>query len=200
MQAHFHVIGKMAVERWFRVPEALLWELLDQRTDDSKFVFAAYTDQIRQVHADNLGCLKKIKDEFTAENFGRWFYERIKEWSESLPSGSAYVHIFRKTALQFALDGEEHGEASRRVAEDAGVTEAVLLGHYAQPKLWRKSNRIFRRILDSLPSPLAERYGHIEDEQSKLERQIRAATDAQNWELVGALSARLSKKTRPETG
>lgn len=197
-QFHFYVDAKMGVERRFRVPEALFQELLAQRTD-SEFVFAAYTDQIRQVHADNHGCLKKIKDEFTAQNFGRWFYERVREWSASHPQGSAYVHIFRKTALQFALDGEED-EASKKVADDAGVTEGVLLGHYAQPKLWRKSNRTYRRILDSLPAEVAQRYGHAEDERSKLERQLRQAVDAQNWELVATLSARLGKERRPETG
>jgi hypothetical protein len=195
---HFHVIGKMAVERWFRVPESLFRELLALRTD-SEFVFAAYTDQIREVHAENHGCLTKIKDEIAPENFGRWFYERVKDWSGSHPQGSAYVHIFRKTALQFALDGEED-EASKKVAADAGVTEGVPLGHYAQPKLWRKSNRTFRRIVHSLPPEVAQRYGHVEDEAAKLERQIRAASDAQNWELVAALCIQLAKKKRLETG
>ena len=69
-------------------------EILAHRTD-SEFVFAAYTDQLREVHADNHGCLTKIKDEFTPENFGRWFYERVKEWSGAHPHGSAYVHVFR---------------------------------------------------------------------------------------------------------
>ena len=81
--------------------------------------------------------------------------------------------------MQFALDGEED-DATKKVADDAGVTEGVLLGHYAQPKLWRNSNRTYRRILDSLPAEVAQRYGHVEDEVAKLERQIRAASDAQN--------------------
>jgi hypothetical protein len=181
-------------------PEALFRELLVQRTDGSDFVFAAYTNQIWEVHAGNHGCLTRIKDEFTLENLGRWFYKRFKEWSGSHPQGSAYVHIFRKTALQLALDAEEKEEASKKVTEDAGATEGVLHGHYVQPKLWRKCNRTYRRLLDSAPSAGAERYGHVEDEVAKLERQIRAASEAQNQELVAALCVQLANKKRPETG
>lgn len=50
-EAHFHVVGKWGVERWFRVPETLFHDLLVQRRS-SPFVFAAYTDQIRIAHAD----------------------------------------------------------------------------------------------------------------------------------------------------
>ncbi len=119
------------------------------------------------------------------------------EWSESHPDGKAYVHVFRKTALQMALDGEEE-EASHKVAKDAGVTEGVLLGHYAIPKLWRKSNRTYNRILTSLLPEVAQRYGYVEDEWVRLDRQLRQAVEAQNWELVATLSVRLGKKERPE--
>src|SRR5262249_56027877 len=116
----FEIVGKWGVERWFRVPEALYRELQALRTD-SPFVFAAYTEQIRRFHAGNAGCLRKIRDDFRAENFGRWVYERVKEWAEQSGTGRAYLHVFRKTALQHARRGED---INRQVAEDACVREA----------------------------------------------------------------------------
>src|SRR5262245_25208631 len=98
---HFEVVGKWGVERWFRVPEPVYRELLALRTD-SPFVFAGYTEQLRRAHARNRGCLKKIREEFTARNFGRWAYERVKEWSQTSGKGKAFLHVFRKTALQHA--------------------------------------------------------------------------------------------------
>ncbi len=80
------------------------------------------------------------------------------------------------------------------------MTEAVLLGHYAKPKLWRRSNRTFRRILDSLPSDVAQRYGHVEDQKTRRERELREAVDAQNWDLVKTLSSLLGKRPHPDTG
>jgi hypothetical protein len=190
-EVHFHVVGKWGVERWFRIPDSVYRDLLALRTE-CPFVFASYSDQIRRVHADNHGCLKKIRDEFTPENFGRWIYERIKEWSEMHPQGHAYVHVFRKTALQLALDGED--DLDGWVADDAGVSKEVLLGHYAKPKLWRKSNRTFMRILASLPAEVAQRYGQVEDERSKLERRLQAAVGAGDWGLAAELSSQLVKK------
>jgi integrase len=169
-EVHFEVIGKWGVERWFRIPEPLYRELLAHRTD-SPFVFAAYSKQITTVHGENLGCLKKIRPEFDPSNFGRWLYERVKDWAVIQSRADAYLHIFRKTGLQFTHDGEEE-EVSKRVADDAGVSEAVLLGSYVKPKLWRKSNRTFGRLLASLPPTVASRYGYVEDERSRLDRQL----------------------------
>ncbi len=125
-EVHFEVVGKWGVERWSRILDSLYRDLLAQRTA-SPFVFAAYSDQIRRVHAGNPGCLRKLRPEFDPDNFGRWLYERMKEWSAKQPGGAACVHVFRKTELQFAQVGED-GEASQRVAADAGVSEGVLLG------------------------------------------------------------------------
>ena len=195
-QVHFEVVGKWGVERWFRIPEPLYRQMLACRTD-SPFVFAAYVDQITKVHAENAGCLTKIQPEFTAKNFGRWLYERVKDWAVTQQRGTAYLHIFRKTGLQFTHDGEEE-EVSRKVASDAGVSEAVLLGHYVKPKLWRKSNRTFRRLLASLPPAVASRYGHAEDERALLERQLGEATEAGNWPLVAQLAERLGQTDRQQ--
>jgi GNAT superfamily N-acetyltransferase len=192
-EVHFEVVGKWGVERWFRIPGPLFRELLVHRTD-SPFVFAAYTEQIRRLHADNPGCLKKVRDEFTPKNFGRWLYERIKDWAAT-HGGDAYLHVFRKTGLQFAHDGEEE-EASRKVAADAGVSEKVLLGHYVKPKLWRQSNRTFRRLLASLPPEVASRYGYVEDERTRLEREREMATEADNWALVAELAAVIGRMDR----
>ena len=196
-QVHFEIVGKWGVERWFRIPELLYEQLLMYKTD-SPFVFAAYVDQINEVHAGNPGCLKKIRHEFTATNYGRWLYERVKDWAATQPRDMSYLHIFRKTSLQFSHDGED--EVSKRVASDAGVSESVLLSHYVKPKLWRKSNRTFRRLLASLPPTVASRYGYAEDERALLERQLSEATEAGKWLLVAELAARLEQMGREQAG
>jgi hypothetical protein len=193
-EVHFEVVGKWGVERWFRIPEPLYQELLAYRTDN-EHVFAAYVEQITKVHAENTGCVKKIRPDFDPTNFGRWLHERLKDWAVTQPRGDAHLHLFRKTGLQFTHDGEEE-ETSKRVADDAGVSRPVLLGHYVKPKLWRGSNRTFRRLLASLPPAVASRYGYAEDERTRLERQLAAATTAENWPLVAELAARLGQMGR----
>ncbi len=135
---HFEVVGKWGVERWFRLPASLYRELESLRTA-SPFVFAAYTEQIRRVHADNRGCLKKVREDYTAENFGRWVYERVKEWAEKQAKGRAFLHVFRKTALQHARRGEDinrrdddqlrQGDGRRA----AGPQQPHLRPHRGQP-------------------------------------------------------------------
>ncbi len=95
--------------------------------------------------------------------------------------------------LQFAHDGGEEA-TSRWVADDAGVSERVLLGYNVKPKLCRKSNRTYRRLISSLPADVARCYGYVEDEQTRLERELSAASEAGNWSLVAELAARLGKK------
>jgi len=194
---HFEIVGKWGVERWFRVPEALYRELQALRTD-SPFVFAAYTEQIRRFHAGNAGCLRKIRDDFRAENFGRWVYERVKEWAEQSGTGRAYLHVFRKTALQHARRGED---INRQVAEDACVGEAVLMTNYVKEtdeELRARSNRTFARILASLPAEVARCYGHVEQELTPLEKQLESAIAARDWDRVAALSALLAQRDRPD--
>jgi integrase len=191
-EVHFEVVGKWGVERWFRLPPALYAELEARRTD-SAFVFGGYTAQIRAAHADNLGCQRKIRDEFAAANFGRWVYERVKEWA--LEAGRpAYLHVFRKTGLQFAHDGAAAG-VSGSVAADAGVSETVLLGHYVKPNLRDQSNRTYRRLLASLPPAVATRYGYAEDARTRLERELEAARAACEWGRVAELAKALGEAT-----
>jgi integrase len=196
---HFQVIGKWGVERWFRIPPPLYRELLTSRTD-SPYVFGAYNQQLRQLHANNPGCLRKITTDFRPANFGRWFYERLLEWSKSSAKGPAFVHIFRKTTLQHARRGED---INRQVASDARISESVLVTNYVKEmdeELRQKSNRTFQRILASLPTEVARRYGNAECTKTDLEHRLTAATDAKDWDLVAALSARLAQSRRSGVG
>jgi hypothetical protein len=67
-------------------------------------------------------------------------------------------------------------------------------------ELRQASNRTFRRILASLPSEVAFRYGYVEKAATKLEEQLQAAVDAKNWQLVAQLSARISRREQTSTG
>jgi integrase len=198
-EVHFEIVGKWGIERWFRLPEALYQEMLGFRTE-SPYVFAAYNDQIRRCHADNPGTLRKITDQFDPANFGRWFYERIKEWSQESTKGRAFVHVFRKTTLQHARRGED---INRQVAADARVGEAVLMTSYVKEsdeEMRQKSNRTFQRIMASLSAAVARRYGHVDADSADLTRRLRVATEARDWPLVAAIASRLGQGRRPGVG
>jgi hypothetical protein len=66
----------------------------------------------------------RVRPVFDPKNLGYWFYERIVDWSKSQIRGPAYIHIFRKTTLQYARVGEG---ANRLVAPDARVGENVMM-------------------------------------------------------------------------
>lgn len=198
-EVHWQIVGKWGVKRWFRVPESVYRELLALRTK-SPFVFAAYSEQIRDVHADNPGCMRKIRQEYIPANFGDWFYRRVKDWSTTHPKGRAFVHHFRKTALQHARRGED---INREVAADARVGETVMMTSYVEEtdeELRARSNRTYRRILASLHAEVAQRYGHVQDDRAELEKRLLAAIEAKDWPLATALSARLAHGRHPEAG
>jgi hypothetical protein len=200
VEAHFQVVGKWGVERWFRIPLPLYRELKAVEEEGNDFVFAAYTRQVSQVHADNPGCLKKIREDYIPRNFGRWFYERVKEWSEGQGKNRAFVHHFRKTGLQYARRGED---INRQVASDAKVGESVLMTSYVREtdeELRAKSNRTYARILASLTGEIASRYGHAEPRPSNLEQRLKEAMAAKNWSLVREVSGNLEQQARPEAG
>jgi len=177
------------------LPTAVYRDLIALRTE-SKFVFAAYSNQIRLCHANNPGCLRKIRSEYDPRNFGRWLYEQMQNWSATHPKGRAYLHHFRKTALQHALEGED---VNRQVATDARVGEGVMMASYttlSDRKLRAMSNRTYRRILLSLQPEVAKRYGYVEGE-SQLEEQVLAAVAVGDWKRVAELAARLASQSKP---
>jgi hypothetical protein len=196
---HFEVIGKHRRRKWFRIPPTVYHELLDLRTD-SPFVFAGYSEQLRQFHSRSPNWLRKVQNHFNPGHFGRWFYYRVKDWAAEHGKGDAYVYIFRKTTLQHARRGED---INRLVATDAGVSEGVLVKNYVQERdeeLWARSNRTYARIIASIPQEVARRYGHVEDGRTALEHQVQAAFEAGNWDLAGELTARLAKDQRSQAG
>jgi integrase len=109
---HFHIVGKRGVQRLFRVPDALCRELLAVRvdpTDANPFVFAAYNRQLRVYHERSRRPhnAHKVGEDFKPRCLGDWFYDRLAEWSATVPNGHAHPHVFRKTALQQAWGGRE---------------------------------------------------------------------------------------------
>ena len=196
-ERHFEVVGKWGIEKWFRVPEPVYQELLSFRTE-SPFVFGAYNDQLRRFHAQSRNWLQNIRPDFDPKDFGRWFYQRVKDWSRTSPKGSAFVHVLRKTPLQHARRGED---INRQVASDARVSESVLMTNYVKEtdeEMHQRSNRTFRRIVASLSPEVALRYGHVEDAHSAMENRLRAAIEAKDWSLAAEIAARLAEEERLE--
>jgi len=99
-------------------------------------------------------------------------YRKVKEWSETIPSGTAHLHVFRKTGLQHARRGKD---LNKLVAGDASLTETVMMSSYAEEsseELQHKSNRTFRRILASLPLEVSTRHGYEEKPTDRLVENI----------------------------
>jgi integrase len=185
---HFEIVGKWGVERWFRIPEVIYRELVNLRTS-SPFVFAAYTEQIRRLHAENAGCLKKIREEFTPANFGRWLYERVKDWAEEHGKHRVFLHVFRKTALQHARRGED---INRQVAADAQVGERVMMTSYVKEtdaELRAKSNRTYARLVASMSPEVARRYGYAPEVDLPSPKEVQAAVAAGDWKRVVTLAS-----------
>jgi integrase len=194
---HFQIVGKWGVERWFRIPQAVYDELVAMKTSNP-YVFAAYTVQLQEFHAKNPNALQLIKGSYSPKDFGRWFYQRVRDWSRDEFDEPAFVHMFRKTTLQYARRGED---INRQVASDASVTASVMMTNYVKEtdeELRQKSNRTFQRIVASLSADVAERYGYTPSKTSNLEQRLEVAIEAKNWDLAQALSARLARDKRPE--
>lgn len=194
---HFASIGKAGVTKWFRVPAKLYEELQSLKTD-SRFVFAAYNEQLRRFHRASRHPWRgnRITSEFSPENLGDWFYRRVKRWSASIDGGSAYVHVFRKTSLQYARHGED---LSRQVAADARLTESVMMTSYvleSDPEMRQKSNRTFRRIALSLPPDVAKRYGYEPSVLETLKDRHTAAVQAEDWELAARIAGEIAALRR----
>lgn len=195
---HFEVVGKQGVRKWFRVPDSLYQDLAAIRTD-SPFVFSAYPKQLLICHANKPTWLQHVDEEYAPERLGEWLYDRIKDWAQR-QGNPAYVHTFRKTAMQFARRGED---VNPQVAAALRVSPRVMLGHYVNEDdalLHRYSNDTFNRIAAALPVEVACRYGYKEAEHSSLQRQLHVAIASENWDLAKELAARLAGNGRSEAG
>jgi integrase len=198
-EVHFEIVGKWAVDKWFRIPKPLFDELSQMRTG-SGFVFAAYTEQLRVHHHESKRqwLAEKVASEFGPGNLGDWFYERVRDWSKTMPQGAAYLHMFRKTSLQYARAGED---ANQRVADDARLGERVMMTSYVQEtdeEMRQKSNRTFERITNSLRADVALRYGFVPPKVDPLVERLNAAAADQKWSLVASISAELERRKRDQ--
>jgi len=195
-EIHFDVTGKWSVRRWFRIPAQLYRELLANQSGNPvnrHFVFGGLLEQVSQFHlaGKRPWMADWVEQEFNQYNTGRWFYERVRGWSKSLPDGNAYTHIFRKTTLQYARQGED---INRQVAQDASVTTSVMMASYVterEEELRQKSNRFFARIAARLHPTVAARYGYLETPTDALKRRLRLAVDSGDWKTAAEIAARL---------
>jgi integrase len=202
-ESHFEIVGKWGVEKWARIPEALLDELQQIRTSDH-FVFAAYNQELRSFYLsrDQSRFAEKVGTVFSPTAFASWFQARIGEWATEMRVPAATPHIFRKTALQHARRGED---LNRQVAQDAKLNVSVMLGHYVEEQadqFRHSSNRTFQRILASLPVEVAVRYGHMPaNEEAELEKRLLVAAATKDWTAVAVLAGKLQTRqpvTAPE--
>lgn len=191
---HFDFVGKWGIRKWARIPAGLYRELLTLRTD-SPYVFAAYTEQLREHYRRGPypETAKIVGPEFDPELLYRWFHTKIRKWADATGRERASHHSFRKTALQTARRGDNRNE---QVAKDARVTENVMMRHYVNEEdeeLCAASNRTYRRLVAAVSPKVAERYGYVADEEGmSLEDRLAAAVAAKDWELAKKLLVELS--------
>jgi hypothetical protein len=141
-----------------------------------------------------------VRTDFDPHNLGEWFYRQVSSWSESLARGKAYVHVFRKTSLQYARRGDD---ANAQLARDARVGTGVMMSSYVQEtdeEMRHSSNRMFVRIQSSLRPDVARRYGIEQSPSSRLEMRLTEAAAAKNWRLVRKLSVKLARAQAGESG
>jgi integrase len=197
-ECHFEIVGKWGIDKWFRIPDGLHRELLALKTD-SPYVFGIYKEQLRRFHerGPRPWLATRVSDEFDPDQLGDWFYERIQDWSRDAPGGRAYLHVFRKTSLQYARMGED---LNRQVAADARLGVSVMLTSYVKEsdeEMRAKSNRTYRRIAASLPPEVARRYGHEEVDTDTLVQRLQEAVSRKDWDLVSRLTADLQRRGEP---
>lgn len=191
-ECHFQSTGKWGVTKWFRIPVGLLQDLEAIRTK-SEFVFGGYPDQLQDFYRQlgDTRTAKRVRNDFTPDNLGEWMHRRISEWSKTLTNGSAYLHVFRKTALQYALSA---GHVEQSVADDASVSAAVLMSSYARvtdQELRNKSNRTYQRIRSSLSMEVATRYGWEGKPADGIVERLDQARLRGEWDEVARLAEEL---------
>ncbi len=190
-EVHFDTVGKREKEWWFRIPKSLYDELLSIRTT-SPFVFARLGDQIRHFHStEGRKSAARMVKEFTVYNAGRWFYEQVKKWDSE-----AYVHMFRKTSLQYARAGQD---ATQALAKDARVSEGVMMTSYVTEgdlQFRAASNAMYQRLCLSMTPEVARAFGHEHSATAILEQRLRDAIGSRNWPLVGQIAKKLAGQDR----
>ncbi len=193
---HFQSTGKWGVMKWFRIPESLRDELEKLRTN-SEFVFGCFPQQLQNFHlqAGDNSAARRVRSDFVPHNIGDWMYHQIKNWSDTQKNGAAYLHVFRKTTLQYAFSGE-HFEKS--VAQDASVSPAVMMTSYARvadEEFRHRSNRTFQRIRNSLSAEVADRYGWKTKPTDHVLERLDQARQCSDWETVARLAQELGRLT-----
>lgn len=106
---------------------------------------------------------------------------------------SAYLHVFRKTALQHALSGEHIQET---VAAEARISPTVMRASYARPsddESRGMSNGTFDRIRRSLPVEVAVQYGCEDKPVDRLAEKLDSARMDGDWEAVARLASELTQ-------
>jgi len=104
--------------------------------------------------------------------------------------------MFRKTSLQYARAGQD---ATRSLARDARVTEAVMMTHYVKEEdlqLRAASNAMYQRLCLSMTPEVARAFGHEHSATAILEQRLRDAIGSRNWPLVGEVAKKLAKQDR----
>jgi integrase len=194
-ECHFETEGKWGVTKWFRIPDCLRKELEGLRTEKNEYVFGCYPDQLRDFLVARGGkkAASRVRQDFLPTNLGEWMYREVAAWSKNSPNGKAYLHVFRKTSLQFAVSSA-HVEQS--VADDASVSSSVMMASYANirdEELRHMSNRTFRRIRSSLSSEVAARYGWDQKPEDGIIEQLDQARLRRDWDAVTQLAAKLQQ-------
>jgi integrase len=188
---HFDTVGKWGKEWWFRIPKSVYEELLTFKTE-SPYVFAKLMDQIREFHAtEGRKSAAKMVGDFSVYNVGRWFYEQVKKWDSE-----AYVHMFRKTSLQYARAGQD---ATQSLAKDARMSEGVMMTHYVKEEdlqFHAASNAMYQRLSLSMTPEVARAFGHEHSATAILEQRLRGAIGSRNWPLVVEVAKKLAKQDR----
>ena len=188
---HFDTVGKRGKEWWFRIPKSLYEDLLKFKTE-SPYVFAKLVDQIRDFHvAEGRKSAAKMVKEFSVYNAGRWVYDQVKKFDSE-----ACVHMFRKTSLQYARAGQD---ATRSLARDARVTEAVMMTHYVKEEdlqLRAASNAMYQRLCLSMTPEVARAFGHEHSATAMLEQRLRDAVGSRSWLVVSEVAKKLAKQDR----
>ena len=117
----------------------------------------------------------------------------MRKWAEITGRERASHHSFRKTALQMVRRGDDR---NGQLAQDARVTEAVMMRHYVDEndeELRHASNRTYGRLIAGLPPKVAERYGYMaQDEGVGLEDRLMAAVTSKDWILAQKILDQLS--------